>query len=210
MKTNNIIKIISLCLCITTCFYVFSFNGKGNAAETDSQDKSEISAGDNIEWEFSEGVLTLSGEGRMNDFLTENYYFEGITTNVPWKDYLQSIRTVEFKGNITYIGNCSFADCGGLTKISFPTALNGIGENAFEGLPMSSVELPAACAEIFSGAFKNCSQLKQIVLPNPDIHIYPDAFENCSGVYVFAPEGSNARYLCTEQNGFVYITDVTN
>ena len=63
---------------------------------------------------------------------------------------------------------------------------------------------------IFSGAFKNCSQLKQIVLPNPDIHIYPDAFENCSGVYVFAPEGSNARYLCTEQNGFVYITDVTN
>ena len=91
-----------------------------------------------------------------------------------------------------------------------PADTTKIGENAFEGLPMSSVELPAACAEIFSGAFKNCSQLKQIVLPNPDIHIYPDAFENCSGVYVFAPEGSNARYLCTEQNGFVYITDVTN
>ena len=85
-----------------------------------------------------------------------------------------------------------------------------IGENAFEGLPMISVELPAACSEIYPGAFKNCTQLKQIVLPNSDIHVYSGAFENCSGVYVFAPAASNARYLCTEENGFVFISDVTN
>lgn len=91
-----------------------------------------------------------------------------------------------------------------------PAGTTTIGENAFEGLPMSSVELPAACAEIYPGAFKNCTQLKQIVIPNPDIRIYSGAFENCSGVYVFAPEASNARYLCTEQNGFVHIIDVTN
>ena len=207
MKTNNIIKIISLCLCITTCFYVFSFNGKGNAAETDSQDKSEISAGDNIEWEFSEGVLTLSGEGRMNDFLTENYYFEGITTNVPWKDYLQSIRTVEFKGNITYIGNCSFADCGGLTKVSFPTALNGIGENAFARCSsLIKAEIPDSVKTMGNGTFIGCQMLKTIKLPSQLTAIPNDMFSGCMSLSkVSIPEsvkeiGNSAFKVCKEIN----------
>ncbi len=91
-----------------------------------------------------------------------------------------------------------------------PAGTTTIGANAFEGLPMSSVELPAVCAEIHSGAFKGCAQLKQIVIPNPEIKINTAAFEGCSGVYVFGPKDGNASYLCTEQNGFVYVTDVTN
>jgi hypothetical protein len=89
-----------------------------------------------------------------------------------------------------------------------PNSTTSIGESAFEGLPMTSVELPPNCATIYPGAFKNCTGLKQIVIPNPKIIIYSGAFDGCSGVQVFAPASSYAKYLCTEDNGFVFIETV--
>ena len=89
-----------------------------------------------------------------------------------------------------------------------PAAVTSIGENAFEGLSMTSVELPPDCVDIYPNAFKESAALKQIIIPNTQVHIYTDAFDGCSGVYVFAPANSNAQYLCTAGNGFIFIADM--
>ena len=39
--------------------------------------------------------------------------------------------------------------------------------------------------------------------PLPGV-LYPP-LRACQDVYIFAPDESGARYLCTEENGFIYV-----
>ena len=47
--------------------------------------------GEGITWEYSEGVLTISGSGKMSDFT------EG---GAPWEAYKEQITTVKFTGGV--------------------------------------------------------------------------------------------------------------
>ncbi len=91
--------------------------------------------------------------------------------------------------------------------LRLPAGTTEIGEGAFEGTPVKSVEVPASCTWIKADAFKNCTGLKQIHILSADTRISPTAFEGCRNLTIFAPSNSLAEYLCTADNGFVFISD---
>ena len=86
-----------------------------------------------------------------------------------------------------------------------PTGITEIGEAAFEGTPLKSVEIPASCQWVYPDAFKGCTTLKQVLILSADTKFNPTAFSGCNDVYIFAPDGSLASYLCTEENGFIFV-----
>ncbi len=89
-----------------------------------------------------------------------------------------------------------------------PAGMTEIEDNAFEGVPVTSVEFPESCTFVYNYAFKDCASLRQIRVLNPMTMFASLAFEGCSGVYVFAPEDSFARYLCNGASGFIFVADI--
>ena len=59
------------------------------------------SCGANATWRVSDGVLTISGQGEMEDY--------GWVTNVPWRDYSSEITKVVIEDGITKIGKYSIS-----------------------------------------------------------------------------------------------------
>lgn len=86
-----------------------------------------------------------------------------------------------------------------------PAGTTQIETSAFEGVPVKAVEIPSNCQWVYPDAFKDCTALKQVLILSADTKFTPTAFAGCQDVYVFAPDESGARYLCTEENGFIYV-----
>ncbi len=77
--------------------------------------------GDNLTWTLdSDGVLTISGTGKMKD-----YY------NTPWYSQRSDIKTVVITDDVTSIGGSAFYGCTGLTNVTIPDSVTSIGYQAF-------------------------------------------------------------------------------
>lgn len=88
--------------------------------------------GDNLIWEYSaDGTLTISGSGTMPDYTTVSNYYTGITTDVPWEEYLNDITRVVISEDVVNVGKCAFSDCPSIKQISLPLSIEKIGESAF-------------------------------------------------------------------------------
>lgn len=70
--------------------------------------------GDNLVWEFDDGVLTISGEGEMRDYSSHN-----------------DLRKIQIPEGVSTIEVETFQRCSRLKEIKFPESLNEIQENAF-------------------------------------------------------------------------------
>ena len=138
---------------------------------------------DTIKWNYNNGTLTISGSGEMPNYKTVNSYYDGIITDVPWKDYLGNITCVIFSGSITSIGDCSFSDCSLLCEVSLSSSIQKIGVSAFARCTsLTDITLPFALTSIASGAFQGCSKLKKIDIPNSVTNIGSSAFQACNSL----------------------------
>jgi len=79
-----------------------------------------------------------------------------------------------------------------------------IGDNAFEGAAMKSVDAKF-CTAIGAGAFKNCQGLQQIRLPE-NCAIDAAAFDGCGTVYVFAYSGGTTETWCQGKQNIVFVS----
>lgn len=104
---------------------------------------------------------------------------------------------------VTAIGNLAFANCDGLTAVTFPSTLKTIGEFAFiycDGL--TAVTVPEGTTEINS-AFWGCSNLTSVSLPSTLTAISSSAFNDCRSLSTInIPDnissiGNNAFAGCT-------------
>ena len=86
-----------------------------------------------------------------------------------------------------------------------PAGITRIEDSAFESVPAKSIEIPASCQWVYPDAFKGDTALKQLRILSADTRFTPTAFSGCKDVYIFAPGESAARYLCTEENGFIFV-----
>ncbi|MGM9551005.1 MAG: hypothetical protein ACI3XA_01990, partial [Clostridia bacterium] len=60
----------------------------------------EGECGDNVKWKLSsEGVLAISGEGDMYDY---------VPSDVPWYDYRDNVKEVVISDGVTSIGDSAF------------------------------------------------------------------------------------------------------
>ena len=81
------------------------------------------------------------------------------------------------------IGDYAFEDCSGLTSLTLPAGITGIGYEAFQGCSgLTSLTLPAGITWIGTSAFQGCSGLTSLTLPAGITKIGDYAFWGCSGL----------------------------
>ena len=85
----------------------------------------EGACGENLTWRLTrEGVLTISGEGAMDNFNDEA---------APWSEYAALITVVVIEDGVTSIGDNSFAACEKLVEVKISETVIEIGDGAFSG-----------------------------------------------------------------------------
>ena len=89
---------------------------------------------------------------------------------------------------------------------TLPASIQTIEDNAFEGGNMTAVYIPDTCTTIGAEAFKNCTSLTQIRLPQ-NCQISSTAFDGCDTIYVFAPAGGDTQSWCEGRTGIVFIPE---
>ena len=130
--------------------------------------------GDNLEWTFSGGTLTISGEGAMDDC---DYDY----STAPWRGL--DINEIVVEDGVTSIGDHAFAGCGSLTEIVIPDSVTRIGDRAFENCTsLTSVAIPDSVTSIGNYAFSYCTSLTSVAIPDSVTSIGDRAFQRCSSL----------------------------
>ena len=130
--------------------------------------------GDDLYWEYADGVLTITGTGDMYDYADDK------TGPAPWYDVRGSITTINMPNEMTKIGDYAFYKCTEVTSINMPTTLTAIGEKAFAQDTKLACEiiLPASMTTIASRAFFNCQAVTAFHIEATTPPTIPnDAFE---------------------------------
>lgn len=111
--------------------------------------------GENITWELEDHVLTVSGEGEMED-------------GCPWEEYESSVEKVILTGGITKIGAKAFYGFDSIEFVDFGESLVEIGENAFRGCDdIDYIHLPDTFRTFGAGCFRDCASLKYVYCEGP-------------------------------------------
>lgn len=156
MKLRNISVIVALILAVANISYVAADNSK---------------CGKNVTYNYSDGVLKLSGSGEMYD------YEKG--TSRPWDKYRNNIKKIIIGDGITTVGDWAFYECENLSQISFSNTLSQIGVRSFYGCKsLTYLKLPNGLVDIEKGAFNSCTGVVRVDLPKSLKSIGMSAFMN--------------------------------
>lgn len=128
--------------------------------------------GDNVNYDYSNGLLHISGTGNMYDG-------EGIFTS-PWNEYRNDIRIVIIDNGIESIGAYAFYGCRNIEYISIPDTVTQIGESSFELCSsIIFIDIPNSVTSIGESAFELCGQLTTVKIPYGVISISKRTFYDC-------------------------------
>ena len=131
--------------------------------------------GNNLTWDLTNGVLTISGSGDMTIWSS--------SSDVPWYSYREKITSVTIGNSVTSIGKYAFRDCSHLTSVTIGNSVTSIGDYAFRGCSgLTSIEIPNSVTDIGNYAFFSCTSLTSIEIPNSVTRIWGDAFSNCTSL----------------------------
>ena len=143
---------------------------------------------DNLNWNLdNNGVLTISGNGSMEDYLIEdiNDAHYGWFNYTPWQNFNQSIVKVIVNDGVTSVGSHSFAECKNLRSVQLGNSVNFIG----------------------SQAFKDCTNLETINIPNSLRRFGKDIFSGCENLKsgkIAAADFGNVAAVSSNINGNEY------
>ena len=164
-------KILSILLAACLIFSLLPVSAMADAAESGS-------CGNNLTWTLENGVLTISGTGKM-----ENYYPNNNDTTAPWGENCSSIKSVVIGDGVTNIGDGAFYNCARLTSVTIPNSVTEIGSYAFYNCSvLASIAIPDSVTAINSHAFENCISLTSVVIPEGVTEIGWQAFSDCSSL----------------------------
>jgi len=144
--------------------------------------------------------MTSIGHGAFNNCPLESITIpEGLTEIAPYTFNLNHFSSVVIPEGITTIGEGAFRSNSYLQAISFPSTLETIGDDAFIGIDIEELEIPANVVvgrqafasiiylhELTIGqgvsigeiAFRYCQGLRTVNIAD-DVNIGKDAFQNC-------------------------------
>lgn len=131
--------------------------------------------GDNLTWDLTDGVLTISGTGDMKNYLS--------SSPAPWYSKRSSINSVVINDGATSIGNYAFSGCKALTSVTIPNSVTSIGQYAFQSCnALPSIDIPDGVTYIGSDAFYGCAGLTSIDIPMGVKSIEMNTFYECTGL----------------------------
>lgn len=145
------------------------------AAETSGK------CGDNLNWSFADGRLTITGTGAMTDYTQVDM--------PPWYAFREQILYLSLPNGLTSIGSFAFYDCYNLMAITVPDSVVSIGQQAFcRAKKVAILNLGSGLRSIGRSAFEHCENIQDVRLPQGLETIDNRAFYRCAGLqYVTIP-----------------------
>ncbi len=179
---NKTKKIISLLLSLIMALSVFSivpFTAGAAEAEVAETGAKSGTTGD-CTWTLDDnGVLTISGNGEMDNY--DDTYNGSWVTTAPWGGY--SFNSVVIESGVTSIGEDAFQGCTGLKSVTIPVSVTSIGSSAFEDCTgLTSITIPDSVTNIGNRAFFDCTGLTSVTIGNSVTSIGKRAFSGCTGL----------------------------
>ncbi len=143
-------RLISITVVLAMLFTVLSLGALTVSAEP------VINIWGDLTWTLdSEGTLTISGAGEMDDALYDD--------TDAWRSYRDSIKTVVIESGVTTIGDYAFCHCRDLESVTIPDGVTAIGNSAFYGCTaLESATIPDSVTAIGDEAFYVCTALVNI------------------------------------------------
>ncbi len=118
------------------------------------------SCGTNLTWKLSNGTLTISGKGEMQEFEAKEF---------PWYDSRDSITAIVVESGVTSISQNAFYDMQNLTRVSLPDTLVTVGSGVFfECSSLKEISLPVSVKRISGGLFAGCTSLTKVSMPGAE------------------------------------------
>lgn len=112
-----------------------------------------VRGADNLHYTLTEdGVLTISGNGKMDDY--HSAYLP------PWSEYFDFISKVVVVEGVTSIGNQAFNGCVALEKVQLPNGLEKIGTRSFGKCnTLMDINIPESVKDIDENAFSGFAKM---------------------------------------------------
>ena len=132
--------------------------------------------GGNVLWDLKGDTLFIHGKGEMANYDWVGRYLP------PWKNYAHQIKCVVIGDSVTSVGDYAMQYCQHLTSLVLPQSLKTIGTGAFwECYSLDSVAIPDSVS-IGRDAFRNCTSLHAIKLPEYSLALGSAAFSGCASL----------------------------
>ena len=176
--------------------------------------------GEHCSWKIEDGVLTLTGYGKIKDYghNTENipqpwYWDHANITKVVIEnesetnqftrvgsgafEWLGRVKEIVLPESIQTIGEFACYNCTGLEKVNLPNGLQTIGTWAFGQAKLSEIDIPETVQRIDDWAFQ-LTDLTSVVIPE-NTNLGENAFFNDSRVVGPSTTPITTIY-CTQKN----------
>jgi hypothetical protein len=129
--------------------------------------------GDNLTWNFADGVLTISGTGEMYD--AGDYDL--------WADHRSDIQKVVIESGVTSISHWAFTYCTALTEVTIPETVVSIHSTAFSMCTsLKKIIIPDSVQAIDGACFDMCSALEEVHIGSGVAQIEGSIFEGCTNL----------------------------
>ena len=180
MKRKKLTSILVAATMLTAAVPIYEYSGAVNDFVTVAESTASIidsgecgAEGDNVTYTLdSNGVLTISGEGKMDDFDSE-----------PWILHCLKINKAIIEDGVTNIEYRAFGGCELLTEVIIPDSVTSICENAFLGCKsLTKITIPNSVTSIGAGTFYGCESLTEIIIPDSVKSIGEGAFGRCESL----------------------------
>lgn len=138
----------------------------------------------NIKWKYNNGILEISGTGRMKVYNSADY---------PWEKFNNEVKQIIIHPGVESIANYAFSNFEYVEKVTFPDSLKEFNTGAFSNCYMlNNVTIPDSVTKIGDSAFEHC-KLTHLVIPDNVYYVGIDAFKGCSSEDIVI--GSGLVYL---------------
>ncbi len=161
--------------------------------------KAPLAISDNVFYGLSTSEITLHVPyGTLDAYRTANVWstFNINDEAVHFADANAEAISIEnwdsnHDGHLSYEEAAAVTDLGDAFSNSTITSFNelkyfknltSIGDNAFKGTSITSIEIPTTITSIGNSAFENCRNLKSVTIPATITSIGENAFKGCSGL----------------------------
>jgi len=179
----------------------------GGGAFTDNQDLQVVGLPDNYfayEEDGKGGAYFFYGCLKLERFIASrsNKHYSTVDGVLLSKDGKRLIRypygrqgSYTIPGSVTSIAYKAFYKAEGLTSVTIPRSVKNIGDFAFDGSGITSVDIPNGVISIGKYAFTRCAALASVSIPASVTNIGDFAFYHCTGLRQFNVDKNNKNFF---------------